>query len=131
MDQSFPKKEKLKSATLISTLFTEGNSVSKYPLRLVFMEIEETEKIKTAVSVSKRSFKKAVDRNRIKRLMREAYRLNKHLFLNTVKENSLAFMFLYTGKEMPTLEKLNSSMLRIHQKFEDFYALGNSIKHQK
>ena len=62
MDQSFPSKEKLKSATLISQLFAEGDSVSKYPIRLVFTKLEDEVKIKARVSVSKRSFKKAVAR---------------------------------------------------------------------
>ena len=120
MDQSFPTKEKLKSAILVSKLFTEGNSVSKYPIRLVFMKLaDEDVKIKAGVSASKRSFKKAVDRNRIKRLMREAYRLNKHLFFDTIEEGTYGFMFLYTGKEMPTFEKLNTVMQKIHQRFEE------------
>ncbi|MEH6704127.1 MAG: ribonuclease P protein component [Galbibacter orientalis] len=119
MDQSFPSKEKLKSATLISQLFAEGDSVSKYPIRLVFTKLEDEVKIKAGVSVSKRSFKKAVDRNRIKRLLREAYRLNKHLFFDTVEGDSYGFMFLYTGKEMPTFEKLNSVMQKLHQKFQE------------
>ncbi|WP_417443291.1 ribonuclease P protein component [Joostella sp.] len=119
MDQSFPTKEKLKSAILVSKLFTEGSSVSKYPIRLVFMKLaDEDVKIKAGVSASKRSFKKAVDRNRIKRLMREAYRLNKHLFFDTIEEGTYGFMFLYTGKEMPTFEKLNTVMQKIHQRFE-------------
>ncbi|MCF8713571.1 ribonuclease P protein component [Joostella atrarenae] len=120
MNQSFPTKEKLKSAILVSKLFTEGSSVSKYPIRLVFMKLaDEDVKIKAGVSASKRSFKKAVDRNRIKRLMREAYRLNKHLFFDTIEEGTYGFMFLYTGKEMPTFEKLNTVMQKIHQRFEE------------
>jgi len=74
MNASYPKKEKLKSEKLISKLFLEGKSVSAYPLRMVYLKttFDEAVKIKAGVSVSKRNFKKAVDRNRIKRLLREA-----------------------------------------------------------
>ncbi|MCX2679040.1 ribonuclease P protein component [Galbibacter sp. EGI 63066] len=120
MDQSFPKKEKLKSVKRIEQLFTEGSVVSKYPLRLVYLKTEDEEvKIKAGVSVSKRNFKKAVDRNRIKRLMREAYRLNKHLFFTAAGSSSYAMMFLYTGKEMPAFEKLMRQIQKLHQKFEE------------
>ena len=64
MDESFGKKEKLKSKVVIDKLFAEGNSLKKYPLRLIFLPLEKTseERNKVAVSVPKRSFKKAVDR---------------------------------------------------------------------
>ncbi|MDG3582974.1 MULTISPECIES: ribonuclease P protein component [Galbibacter] len=120
MDRSFSKEERLKNKILIGTLFSEGSSVSKYPLRLIYMRAQETEgaKLKAAVSVSKRSFKKAVDRNRIKRLVREAYRLNKHLFIQSTGENPYLFMLLYTGKEIPSFKKLNSILQKLHEKFD-------------
>lgn len=72
MDQSFKKIEKLKSQKLIEKLFSEGKSIAVYPLRLVYLKtsFEDPVKLKVGVSVSKRNFKKAVDRNRMKRLMR-------------------------------------------------------------
>ncbi|WP_317045208.1 ribonuclease P protein component [Formosa algae] len=79
MKHTYGKTEKLKSKITIEKLFTEGKSVSAYPLRLVYLKtsFEDNVTIKAGVSVSKRNFKLAVDRNRIKRLLREAYRLNK------------------------------------------------------
>jgi ribonuclease P protein component len=77
MNFTYPKNEKLKSKITIGLLFTEGKSVSKYPLRLVYNAgaFGESEKIKIGVSVSKKYFKKAVDRNYFKRVLRETYRL--------------------------------------------------------
>lgn len=119
MDFKFPKKEKLKSKKLIESLFTEGKAVSKYPFKLVYLKTEFAEevKIQAGVSVPKRNFKRAVDRNRIKRLMRESYRLNKHLIFNNI-EVSYAFMFLYLGKDIPkNYDELNKSMMKLMQKF--------------
>lgn len=119
MDFKFPKKEKLKSKKLIESLFTEGKAVSKYPFKLVYLKTEFTEevKIQAGVSVPKRNFKRAVDRNRIKRLMRESYRLNKHLIFNNI-EVSYAFMFLYLGKDIPkNYDEVNKSMMKLMQKF--------------
>jgi len=70
---TYNQKEKLKSKKRIDQLFTEGQSVSAFPLRLVYLSttFEDDVIAKTGVSVSKRNFKTAVDRNRIKRLMRQ------------------------------------------------------------
>ena len=94
MQFTYPKKEKLKSKTTIDLLFSEGNSVSKFPLRLVYVENKEpnAELMKMGVSVSKKYFKKAVDRNYFKRVLRETYRLNKHLLIDNL-EKPYAFMF--------------------------------------
>ena len=75
MKLTYSKEEKLKSKKLIDALFSEGQSVAAFPLRLVYLETTFTETIlaKTGVSVSKRNFKTAVQRNRIKRLLRESY----------------------------------------------------------
>ena len=120
LDASYSKIEKLKSKKLISQLFESGKSVVAYPLKLVFLEtyFHDGALLKTSVSVSKRNFKKAVDRNRIKRLMREAYRLNKaNCFSNTSKH--YAFMILYLDKEIPDLKLLNAKMALLFKKFKE------------
>ncbi len=96
MNFTYPNHQKLKSKTTIDSLFSEGKSVSKYPLRLVYVENTEpnAEVIKMGVSVSKKYFKKAVDRNYFKRLLRETYRLNKAILLEN-NEKKYAFMFFF------------------------------------
>ena len=118
MKYSYSKKEKLKSKKTIELLFKEGDSVSDFPLRLVWLEtsFDDGSQIKTAVSVSKKHFKTAVDRNRVKRLMREAYRLNKHIYFNNFTTHC-AFMILYIGKTKPTLSLLESKMLVLFDRF--------------
>ena len=102
MDFKYPKNEKLKSKKTIDSLFTEGKSVGKYPLRLVFIpdNFEDDVPLKMGVSVSKKYFKKAVHRNRIKRLLRECYRLNKDLFKEAFGDKTMAMMF-WASPEMP------------------------------
>lgn len=123
MKFTYPKNEKLKQRKLIDKLFTQGKSVAKYPLRLVFMEVENTEQpFQLSVSVSKKYFKNAVDRNRFKRLLREAYRLNQHI----LKENnskSYIFMFFYQTKETLSFEEINKKTVEL---FEKFNCLQNS-----
>lgn len=118
--QSFtlPKKEKLKSKKLIEQLFAEGRTLAHYPIRLIYLKtkLEDNAKIKIGVTVSKRNFKSAVKRNRIKRLMRESYRLNKSQIFNNI-EGDYAFMFLYLGKEMPDQKKISETMIHLIQKF--------------
>ena len=118
MDFSYPKNTKLKSKTTIDTLFSEGKSVSKYPLRLVYCknEISETEKLKIGVSVSKKNFKNAVDRNYFKRVLRETYRLNKHILLDNIQEN-YAIMFFYQTKDRLTFEEINEKTIALFEKF--------------
>jgi len=118
MDQSFGKKEKLKSKILITQLFEEGKGISVYPLKLIYLSIEKKEvPVKSAVTVSKRNFKSAVDRNRIKRLLRESYRCNKAQVFNNTDAN-FAFLFLYLGKDMPTFEQLDHKMKLVLNKFK-------------
>lgn len=107
MDQSFGKREKLKSTVIIDSLFSEGKSLKKFPLRLIYLPLEKGifEGHKTAVSVPKRSFRRAVDRNQLKRLMREAFRKNKYLLASELTQ-SYALMFIYTGREKQSYHKL-------------------------
>lgn len=124
MDQTFKKIEKLKSQKLIEKLFSEGKSFAAYPLRLVYLQtnFEDASKIKAGVSVSKRHFKKAVDRNRIKRLMREAYRLNKSKYLHNIPEQ-YAFMILYIGKtdiDYKTISKKMNTLMDMFLKEQSY-----------
>ncbi|APQ17305.1 ribonuclease P protein component [Maribacter hydrothermalis] len=118
MDQSFGKKEKLKSKALITQLFDEGKGVSVYPLKLIYLSTENNDKpLQTGVTVSKRNFKSAVDRNKIKRLLRESYRLNKALVFNNT-DAKFAFLFLYLGKDMPSFIQLDQKMKQVLNKFK-------------
>ncbi len=118
MSFTYPKHEKLKSQKHIDLLFSEGKSVSKFPLRLVYVpiELENDEKIKIGVSVSKKNFKKAVDRNHYKRLLRECYRLNKHLLLDKINQ-SYAIMLFYQTKETMTFYEMNEKTVQLFEKF--------------
>ena len=118
MNFTYPKNEKLKSKITIGLLFTEGKSVSKYPLRLVYKAgcLDKSEKIKMGVSVSKKNFKKAVDRNYFKRVLRETYRLNKHLLIDNL-EQSYSFMFFYQTKDRLTYEEINKKTIQLFEKF--------------
>ena len=118
MKYSYNKFEKLKSKKLIEQLFLEGKTVTHYPLRLTFIETSFVNdvKFKAGVSVSKRNFKKAVDRNKIKRLLREAYRLNKSMIFNNITTQN-AFMILYLGNEIPNFKDLEIKMKQLFEKY--------------
>jgi ribonuclease P protein component len=122
MNFTYPKNEKLKSKITIDLLFSKGSSVSKYPLRLVYVESDygipegSDQKIKMGVSVSKRNFKRAVDRNYFKRLLRETYRLNKHLLINKL-DKPYAFMFFYQTKDRLSYAEINTKTIQLFEKF--------------
>ncbi|WP_138432552.1 ribonuclease P protein component [Winogradskyella algicola] len=118
MQFKYGKKDKLKSKKSIERLFNEGKSVTVYPLKLIFLqtEFEDNSILKTGVSVSKRLHKKAVARNKIKRLLREAYRLNKPLYFNN-SSTSYAFMILYLSKDGTTFDDIDNKMKLLFEKF--------------
>ncbi|AWK03586.1 ribonuclease P protein component [Flavobacterium crocinum] len=118
MNFNYPKNERLKSKTTIGLLFSEGKSVSKYPLRLVYRQAEENseEQTKVGVSVSKKYFKKAVDRNYFKRVLRETYRLNKHLLLDNLNQ-PYSIMLFYQTKDRLSYEEINTKTIQLFEKF--------------
>lgn len=120
MKYTYPKHEKLKSRTLIDLLFSEGKTVSKYPLRLVYVQITDTDdsKIKLGVSVSKKHFKKAVDRNYYKRVLREVYRLNKSILFDAIEDKNYAFMLLYQTKDRLNYQEVNEKTIQLFEKFQ-------------
>jgi ribonuclease P protein component len=118
MNFTYPKNERLKSKTTIGLLFSEGKSVSKYPLRLVYRqaEVNSEEQTKIGVSVSKKYFKKAVDRNYFKRVLRETYRLNKHLLLDNL-DQPYSIMLFYQTKDRLSYQEINTKMIQLFEKF--------------
>jgi ribonuclease P protein component len=112
------KEEKLKSRKQIERLFLEGESVKEFPLRLKFLKTDYELKFpfQVAFSVPKRNMKLAVDRIRVKRLLREVYRKNKHILLNNNSENYVV-MFIYTDKNEWKYEELEIKMISILHKF--------------
>lgn len=104
---TYPKKEKLKSRKIIKHIFEQGKSIKTYPLLIRYVE-SNLEYQQVGVSVSKRNFKNAVDRNRIKRQLREAYRLHKSQLSNKGKNYSI--MILYIGKTHLESEKIHKVM---------------------
>ncbi|MBO5787633.1 MAG: ribonuclease P protein component [Bacteroidaceae bacterium] len=97
---TFPLKEHLKSKKVIERLYAEGTSVTAYPLRAVFIEQTIEEQDVTAailISVAKKRFRHAVDRNLVKRRIREAYRTSKHPFIEALESNGkrMAVAILY------------------------------------
>lgn len=118
MNFTYPKNEKLKNKTVIDKLFSEGKSVSKYPLRLVYIQndITRTPQIQMGVSVSKKYFKKAVDRNYFKRVLRETYRLNKSILIDNSDKN-YSFMFFYQTKERLSYQEIFDKTKQLFEKF--------------
>ncbi|MBM3920207.1 MAG: ribonuclease P protein component [Sphingomonadales bacterium] len=118
-----PRKNILRSQKAITGLFQPGFFVGSFPLRINYLlhpKTAETPSVQVMFSVSKKRFKKATDRNRIKRLLREVYRLNQHelqvLVLN--EEQQLAMALIYTGQELLPFQVLKSSFLQCVQKLK-------------
>ncbi len=114
----FTKDEKLCSAKAIDALFSIGESFIAYPLRVVYLIHEESEFDKQSasvmISVPKRKFKRAVKRNRVKRLVREAYRLNKHGLITLLNRQNkrMDIAFLYLKDELPEFTEIEKSVLK-------------------
>lgn len=119
MQNTFKREEKLKKSKLITQLFAEGNSISEFPIKLIYLQVDHDSpyKIQAGVSAAKRKFNKAVDRNRIKRLLREVYRKNKYLIYQSEHTKKHIFMFIYLGKKEIDYKVLEEKMIIILQKF--------------
>ena len=96
--QTFKKSERLSDKKNIEELFKNGSYFYLYPLKVVVLPSLHSNTHQVLFSVPKKSFKRAVDRNLLKRRMREAYRLHKHLLLT--EPNVLSIAYIYTSKEV-------------------------------
>lgn len=114
---NFKKEERLCRKTAIDNLFNNGQSFFVYPLKIVWEQIEEerTFPVQVLISVSKRNFKKAVDRNYIKRIIRESYRKNKSILYENLlaKQKKLNFAIVYTAKEIIAYEDLEQKIIQM------------------
>lgn len=112
-DFRFRKPERLCSKKLIQQLFSpQGRSLAAFPLRVVWMPVDPgcDAQVQMMVSVSKRKLRHAVDRNRAKRLVREAYRLNKHILLDKLGDRCLAVAFLWLPSDTRSFGEVGAKM---------------------
>tara|TARA_B110000285_G_scaffold91864_1_gene105192 strand:+ start:247 stop:624 length:378 start_codon:yes stop_codon:yes gene_type:complete len=109
LSTTFPKHQKLKSRKDIKALFEEGKTVTKYPVKLLWLPLGQQE-TKAGFAVAKRNFKSAVTRNKIKRLMREAYRLQKQEIQEQDKK-TFTLLFLYIGKDVASFKTIDKAVL--------------------
>ena len=113
---SFKKEERLAKEKHIQELFEKGSSFHLYPFRILRLAHPETNfpGNQILISVSKRSFKRAVDRNLIKRRIREAYRLQK----DQINEYSLLLAFLYIAKKIETFQEIKDKLFLVLEKIK-------------
>ena len=116
-------------------MFKEGKSFGQYPLRLIWVELEDPAEfpVQFTVSVPKKKFPRAVQRNQLKRKVREAYRLHKHRLYQQLKEDEryYGWMLLYVAKEAVPYAEIEQSMRRIIPRFVKMKRKDERAKGQK
>ena len=125
---SFPKSEHLYGDKLVSNLFETGEAFICYPLRVVFLiqPLNDSEAARILVGVPKKRFKRANKRNRLKRLMRETYRLNKQELISILNEKQLQIQvaFNYVADEELNFfsieKKMKTALQKLQSKIETF-----------
>lgn len=113
---TFTKSERLTNVKLIASVFSSTDNIKSFPVIFIYhsLELQGTSNYQVLFSVSKRKFKRAVDRNRIKRLMRESFRLQKPLFIEALGNRKLIGAFIYTNKvisDYPTVFQAISKII--------------------
>lgn len=123
--KTLKKHERLKKKQLIDQIFREGNKIFEYPLLIRWKVVPLATKYpaQVLISVSRKRFKKAVHRNRIKRLIREAYRCNKHIIYPLLDNNNeqMAVAINYVGQEMPTYKEIEQKIIILLQRLARAY----------
>ncbi len=122
----FPKAQKLWGETSVDMLFARGEGFTRFPLRVVYLVRDESRPgeapLRMMVSVGKKRFKRAVKRNRVKRLVREAWRLRKGAVeraLAASRAKGLYVGFVFVGKELPSMIAVSASMAKAVDKLVD------------
>jgi ribonuclease P protein component len=115
--QTFKKNERLCSKVLIERLIATGNPISVFPFKLMWMPIQESNTpAKVVISVPKRNFKKAVDRNKIKRRIREAYRKNKNTLYQQLSNKKIVLMIVFVSKEKESYKIIEEKTIELIHK---------------
>jgi len=112
------KNERLKSRKQIDGLFDQGKKMLVFPFRLMYKISGNEYELKAGFTVSSRNFPRAVDRNRIKRLTREAYRLQKSGLMEVLKKNNRTanLFFIYTGRDLPEFSVVQKTIQQLLDK---------------
>lgn len=118
---TFKKSERLCSRILMDRLFQgKSHSVSAYPLRAVFLPVDTDDQkgVSVLMSVPKKRFHDAVDRNRVKRQLREAYRKNKHALAEQMaaRKQGLLIAFIYVSSQIESSAHIEKRMTRLLEK---------------
>ena len=118
MNLTFQKTEILKSKTVFGELMADGESAKKFPFVLIWKKVETAQEfpLKIAFSVSKKRFPLAVDRNAIKRKIREIYRLNKADWYEKLDAN-YALLLIYTSKEKIKSSEMEPKLKQVFDRF--------------
>ena len=128
---TFQKKERLKSRKVIGKIFKEGHSFISYPIRFAWVKMETPLSdfpLQMGLSVPKRNFSKAVDRNRLRRRIRESYRLNKHSIYEKLESESpnaqYGLMLIYVAKETLDFHQIEKAIQKGFYKLEKKITMG-------
>ena len=125
LKNTFTKEERLSWKRHIDLLFEKGQSFIAFPLRVIFLPCSEEHPVPASilVSVSKRKFKRAVKRNRVKRQIREAYRLNKHDLINhlAATDKTIFLAFLYLDNEIKPYSNVEKAMKKALKVLQEKY----------
>jgi len=116
--QTFSKSERLCSKVLIEEVFGKGKAISGPSFKLIWLRSEITGEspVQIVITVPKRNFKKAVDRNKLKRRVREVYRKNKSRVYDVIADGSVYLMLVYTGRRMMEYKEIEGSILKLLQR---------------
>jgi len=126
--QTFRKEERLCSKILFTRLVEQGNSFNAFPFKVIWLRTPHSGKypVQVAISVAKKKFKKAVDRNRVKRLIREAYRKNKEVLYEAIEPgNKLIMLLIYIAPEILSYGQIES---KINEALKRLSTIDDAVK---
>ena len=117
--QTFTKAERLCSKIVIDKVFSGGKTIVLPSFKLFWLEAEPVQEypVQIVITVPKRSFKRAVDRNKLKRRIREAYRKNKDLVYQQAEQKRYSLMLIYTGRTIAEYKEIEEKIIKLLQRF--------------